>query len=134
MTSPQVRQGDRVFVNVAYAGANSSTYYFLDYTTNSYTSVSSYTPNVDLSSAEAVNELIPYNGGYLYFGGLEFFAPEAYGTWGKNYQLAKLLSDNVTLSEFTAYKDSTLSKKIASPGGVDGSGNYIDYATGNDTC
>jgi len=135
VTSPAINQGDRVYVNVHYTGASSSTFYYLNYTTDTYASVSGSTPYVDLSSAEAINEDLKESWSSVNFGSVELCSPEAFGTWGSNYQIQKLLSDSVTLGEFTAYTDSTLAHKVAYPGAIDTSGDFTDYAVAaNDAC
>jgi hypothetical protein len=46
------------------------------------------------------------------------------------------LSDNVTLSQFTAYKlgGDTSDHLVAWPADVNSGGGFTDYATANDTC
>lgn len=133
VSTPAVKQGDRVYVNVQYSRGY-ATYFYENYTTNYYNSVSESASNPDLSSAEAIAESFPWNQNYMNYRSIEFFSPEAYGTWGNNYNISKLLSDNVTLSQFTAYSDSTEQHQTSVPGSIDVSGDFTDSATAFDTC
>jgi hypothetical protein len=97
-----------------------------------------YTPNVDLSSAEFINEDQPASFDFLGFGSQLFENTDAYGTWGSSnqYTIQKGLSDSVTLSSFTAYKGTPSSPgaMVAYPGGISTGGGFTDYATSNDSC
>jgi hypothetical protein len=135
VTTPSVNRGDRVYIDVQYSASTGyATYFYEDYTTNNYAPVSEAVASADQSSAEAVSETFPWNGNYMNYGSIEFFSPEAYGTWGSNYNISKLLSDDVTLSEFTAYSDSTLVNEVSAPSSIDTSGDFNDSSTSYDTC
>jgi len=72
------------------------------------------------------------------FGTVPFVNTFAWGTWGgsNQYTIGKSLSDNVTLSKFSAYKlgGDTSGHLVAWPTDVNSGGGFTDYATANDTC
>jgi hypothetical protein len=135
---PTVSIGDDVYVDVHYTGRSSSSFYYQDFTTGLYTTVQGSTTGVDQSSVEFINEDQPSNWDFVNFGTVPFEWQQAFGTWGSNnqYTIQKGLNDNVTLSQFTAYKlgGDTSNHLVAWPTGVDGNGNFTDYATANDGC
>lgn len=136
-----VAPGDDVYTDVSYETGYlyHAQFYYQNLTQGTYTTWGDrYTPYVDLSSTEFINEDQPSSFDFVNFGTVPFVNTFAWGTWGgsNQYTIGKSLSDNVTLSKFSAYKlgGDTSDHLVAWPADVNSGGGFTDYATANDTC
>jgi hypothetical protein len=136
--NPPVAAGDSVFVEASYNGNQTTSFFFQDNSTSDYTSFTVSTPNVDLSSAEFINEDQPSSWDFVNFGSIPYQLESASGTWGSSnqYSISKDLTGNESLTQFNTYKGTAQNEGAlaASPGAIDSYGDFTDYATSNDGC
>jgi hypothetical protein len=125
---PPIHAGDSVSVSVTYNGNQTTSAFFQNVNTGNYGTDTESSPDVNLHSAEFINEDIPASWDFVNFGSVPFQLLAASGTWGNNYSISKSLTDNVSISQFTAWRSDN-SEAVASPGSIDSYGDFTDYYT-----